>query len=232
MALLFAAFLVIPAFTSCKKTTDTTTTSAISSTRLRIANLSPDLLPVNLYINNQPVNNFLTPYRYPTPSQYFYLLNIGVPLQIRSAGGTQSTVAEDDVNLTTSNAKFTFLVTGLRADSTIRTIFLVDTTSTPAIGQGKVRFVNASPRSVSLDIYANGTKLVPNGVNYLSASNFVALPAGNYDIRVYLKGDQTNILKEINPFTVQDSRIYSIYAHGLVGRTDTSAFALDTLIHR
>ncbi len=213
-----AIAIIIPFISSCSKSASVTPNGYNS--QLLVANLSPDVLPFNLYINNVIQNTAV--YSYPNIGSYFYLGIIGQQLQIRGAGGTQSIKTYSD-SITNANAKYTLLVTGLAADSSVRTIFMVDTATLPAVGRGKLRFVNASPRSVALDVYANGVKLF-DGTLYGTYTSFTSLPAGNYDIKIYSKGDQTVILKEINPLTIQDSRLYTMYTNGLIGRIDTAAF--------
>ena len=62
-----ALALIIPFVSSCGKSTGVSPNSYNS--QLLVANLSPDVLPVNLYINNILQNN--ASYRYPNISSYF-----------------------------------------------------------------------------------------------------------------------------------------------------------------
>lgn len=226
MMLAPAMLLFLPFLNSCSKSASVTPNGYNS--QLLVANLSPDVLPVNLYINNVIQNTAV--YRYPNINAYFYLGIIGQPLQIRGAGGTQE-IKVTNSTVTNRNSRYTLIVTGLAADSSLRTIFMVDTSLTPPVGRGKLRFVNASPRADSLDVYANGVKLFKR-VEYGKYTDFTSLPAGNYDIKIYAGGDFTTILKEINPVTIQDSRLYTMYTNGLVGRTDTAAFNAGIIINK
>lgn len=229
---LVAATFILPLFTSCNKNAETVT--AISSTQLMVFNLSPDALPAYVYINNRVLSASNTAngtiYRYPTSStdlsnnQYFYISSIGYPLQFRSTGGTQSTLAiSDTTHLTGTNARYSLYLVGVMAD-TVKTIFTVDTSAVPTVGKGKVRFVNASPHSGLLDVYANGSKIF-DGFKFMQTSKFIEMPAGNYNIKIYNHGDQSTILAEVNPVTVTDGRLYSLCSYGIIGRTDSAKFS-------
>ena len=204
---------------SCGKTT---TLPAGSNILYQVINLSPDLLPVNLYIDNTKKNT--TPYYYPTPSGYFSVTSIDTPYQIRSASvSISSTNILSLDNLLKNNLRYTLFITGFRSDNSITSIFTVDTAAVPTAGRGKVRFVNASAGSGGLDITANGTYAFTNQV-YKNVSKFIELPVGNYDFKIYPTGVTTTLYSDLPGVTVQDGKIYTLYCKGVVGRVDSAAF--------
>ncbi|NCD70898.1 DUF4397 domain-containing protein [Mucilaginibacter agri] len=227
LTLLVAGIMIAPLITSCGKTSTGTANSYNS--RLVVANLSPDIMPVDLYIDNKIQNPGtgtattanVNAYRFPTPTDYVYLQIINSPLQIRSDTGQRSVLFSTD-SVPHQNSKYTLFVTGMKADNNIGYVFLTDTDKVAPVGRGKIRFVNASPRSGAFDIYANQTIAFKN-IAFNKVSPWLEMPAGDYDFKIYANGDQTTVLKEVKQ-TISDSRLYTMYSYGIVGRTDTAAF--------
>jgi len=153
-----------------------------ANTLYQVINLSPDLLPVDLYIGTIKRNS--THFIYPVPSGYFSLASIDIPFQIRASSTIVSTTNILSIDtVLQSNVKYTLFITGLRADSSITYMLTRDTSATTTVGRGKVRFVNASPGSGPVDITANGTIAFRNQA-YKNVSKFIELPAGNYDLKI------------------------------------------------
>ncbi len=214
-------FFISCFISSCGKTT---VLPAASNILYQVVNLSPDLLPVNLLIDNNNKNS--SPYTYPNPSGYFALTSIDTPFQIRSSSVLVSTtnfVSSD--TLLKNNLRYTLFITGLRANNSVTSILTVDTASAVTAGRGKIRFVNASPGSGGIDITANSTYAFTNRL-YLGVSKFIELPAGNYDFKAYPTGNTTTLLSDLPGITVQDGKIYTLYCRGIVARTDSAAFGL------
>jgi hypothetical protein len=220
--LMLAAFSTLSfscLLSSCGKTT---TLPAGSNVLYQVINLSPDLLPVNLYIDNTKKNS--TPFYYAVASGYFSVTSVDTPYQIRSASVLVSTTNILSLNnLLKNNTRYTLFITGYLANSSVTSIFTTDTASTPSAGLGKVRFVNASIGSGGLDITANGTAAFSNQV-YKNVSGYIELPAGNYDFKVYPTGVTSTLLSDLPGITVQDGKLYTLYCKGVVGRTDSAAF--------
>ncbi|OKS85024.1 DUF4397 domain-containing protein [Mucilaginibacter polytrichastri] len=240
LMLLLVAVIVVPLMASCGKSSDGTVNGYNS--QLTVANLSPDIGPVDLYINNN-IQNGLTPYRYPTLGAYFYMNTVGYPIQIRSDTGNKSILSTGILNpdkktfklmVTDStvnrNAKYTLFVTGVKADGKLNFLFLVDTSKLSGVGRGKVRFINASPRSGAFDVYANQTSLCAN-IALNAYSPFVEMPVGDYDFKIYATGDFSTVLGEVKQ-TVGDGKLYTIYTYGIVGRTDSAAFNTGIIINK
>ncbi|MCJ8210317.1 DUF4397 domain-containing protein [Mucilaginibacter sp. RS28] len=239
MAGVLLAVFAIPLLNSCGKSTDASSPNT-NNTRVVVANLSPDALPVSVYINNRIQATSTTSagaiFRYPVSGStlnslsYFYISDVNYPVQFRSTGGTKVTLATVD-SLPQKNGKYSIFLTGFLTNSTLKTIFLTDTDAVPAVGRGKVRFLNASPGSTSLDVYANGQKLFDD-IKYLSNSKFVELPAGNYDMKIFIHGDQNTIQARVNPVTVADGRFYTLTGFGVLGRTDTAQFTAGLITNK
>lgn len=214
-----AVALVTALMTSCGKTS--VAPSALNI-RLQVINVAPDLGPVAFYINYIRQPN--TVYYYPNAAGYTYLTSLDTPYQIRTALASGVTLFQLSNDTLKKNNRYTIYLTGLQSDKSLSYIFTSDSTTAPAIGRAKVRFVNASPTATGFDIYANGTIAFSNRT-FKSISDFIELPAGMYTFTVYNKGDNTNLLAQLANITVQDGRLYTVYTRGLLGHTtDTAAF--------
>jgi hypothetical protein len=219
LLLFITGILLISFISSCGKQ------GAASPTGLNVQydliNLSPDLSPVNLFIGFKQANT--NPFVFNVDQGYFYLPSIDTPFQIRSAL-VSGTVLFTRSDVLQPGLKYTLYITGNEGNQSLAKIFTVDTASLPAVGRGKVRFVNASPTATSgLDVYANGTQAFSK-ILYTNYSKFLELPVGNYDFQIDATGS-TNILKDMPGTTIQDGRVYTIYAYGYTNRVDSAAFS-------
>jgi len=193
-----------------------------------VLNLCPDIGPFYLYVNNVKANS--SPYIFAATPAYFYVSSIAVPYQIRTAlvPGTTVLSRSDVLN---SNVKYSLFVVGDMVNKSEKTIFTIDTASAPASGRGKVRFIDASPTGTTgLDVYANGTAAFTKVV-YPTVSDFIELPVGNYDFQINTTGS-SSVLKTLSSVTIQDGRIYTIYAYGYTSRIDTAAFNASYIVNK
>ncbi len=204
---------------SCGKAT--TGSPQLLNIRYHVINLSPDLLPVDLFIDFRQVNT--NPYIYGVDQGYFYIPSTDTPYQIRSAHNTGFTLLHSD-RVLQPGAIYTLYLTGTLADGSVDTLTTVDTAASPPAGRGGLRFVNVSPTALGgLDVYANGTKAFSSMV-YKQVSGYISLPAGNYDIQIDATGTST-ILSELNPVTIQNGKLYTLYSYGYTSRADSAGFA-------
>lgn len=223
----FASLLLASGMLSCGKANTVIPVGA--NIQFQVVNLSPDLRPINLWVGFVKRN---IAYSYPTPSGYFSMASVDTPLQIRSALANVSTANLVSLDtLLRANTKYTLFVTGLRADSTVTGIFTIDTSSTSTPGRGKVRFINASPRSAGLDVTANGTTAFTNRT-YKSVSKFIEMAPGSYEFKITPNGVPGNVLKTIPQVSVQDGKLYTIYSYGVVGRVDSAAFGAGVIANK
>lgn len=226
--IIFGVFLT-PYISSCAKGGST---SAIgSNTQLEVLNLSPDVHPINLYLGFVKQNSYV--YNYPYPSGYFQLTTIDTPLQVRSASSaTMNLFSISNPNFK-SNHKYTLFITGQYSTTGKVDSFLTedDTTATPPVGFGKIRFINLSIPNTPIDVVANGATVF-HAIPYLVPSAYQVVPVGNYAFQFIPTGSSSALTTTAGTSTIQDGRLYTLYSYGIVGRTDTSAFNAGLLINR
>jgi len=232
--LVISGVLIGTFISSCGKTSSSSASAL--NIQYQVVNLSPDLGPVSLYINYAIYNNLN--FFYPTPSGYFYLSSIATPFQVRPSPNQLTTTTIVNTSNIFSlndglkpNLKYTLFVTGINATHTLDTLFLIDTSSTPTTGRGKVRFVNASPLSTGFDVLANGTPAFSNQ-QFNKVSKYIELPAGNYTFQVFATGTTTGVIGSEQNVTIQDGRLYTLYSYGVAGHTDSLAFGMGTLTNK
>lgn len=193
----------------------------------RIVNLSPDLFPVSLYVNFNP---FSGPYIYGVDQGYFSVTSIDTPYQIRSALSAHTPILSR-ADILKPNLKYTLYIIGNVSNNSVKSLFTIDTASLPAIGHGKIRFVNVSPTATAgLDATANGTPAFTKVV-YNSSSKYLEMPVGSYNFKITNTGSAT-ILKELPTVTIEDGRLYTIYSYGYATRVDSAAFNAGLITNR
>jgi len=215
---IISGIFYIPFMTSCGK-------SAASPAGLDIEyavlNLSPDLGQVNLYIDYKLVNT-ITPFSFEQNEGYFYVPSTDTPYQFRSALGSQLPIFNQS-NALQTRAKYSLFIVGSVAENSLYRIFTVDTALTPPQGFGGVRFVNASPSATGgLDVYANGTLAFSKTI-YKGVTNYISIPAGNYNFQTNVT-NTTSVLNNMPQATIQNGRLYTLYAYGYTTRTDSAVF--------
>jgi len=220
---IFGAGWLCTLITSCGKATQGS--PQVLNIQYHVLNLSPDLGQIDLFVNIQQVNT--SPYVFGIDQGYFYTPSTDTPYQIRSAINSGTTWLHRD-DILQSGAKYTLYVVGALADGSLTSMLTVDTGLSPPAGMGGLRMVNVSPTALGgLDLYANGTQAV-SGLVYQKVSNYINVPAGNYDLQVDATGT-TAILSEQPSVTIQNGRLYTIYAYGYTSRADSAAFATQVI---
>ncbi len=198
-----------------------------TSTRILVVNASPDANPIKVFVGNSiPVGTYSTFFKYSFPSSYYGLSSGSDFINISTDHGI-GLIRFAPTNGIKSGVSYSLFLVGLHSDtliSPLSVIFTADTSSVSKIGNGKIRFINASLRSSNLDVSANGTPAI-SSIKYKDVSSFVELPAGIYDFKITATGLPGSILKDVPRITIQDGRLYTLFAYGISGnRIDTAAF--------
>jgi LPXTG-motif cell wall-anchored protein len=98
-----------------------------------------------------------------------------------------------------------------------------------AFAQGsnaKVRVVHASPDAPAVDVYVNGN-LTLNNVPFFTASDYLDLPAGSYQIQVTPTGQPASAAVIDATATVEAGKAYTIAATGEVANIQATIVADD-----
>jgi Domain of unknown function (DUF4397)/LPXTG cell wall anchor motif len=80
-------------------------------------------------------------------------------------------------------------------------------------GTAKVRVVHASPDAPAVDVWVNGAKALTN-VPFFTASDYLDLPGGSYDIQVVPTGATTPVVIDAKGVTIEAGKAYTIAAVG------------------
>lgn len=77
----------------------------------------------------------------------------------------------------------------------------------------KVRVVHASPDAPAVDVYVNGNKTLSN-VPFFTASDYLDLPGGSYDIKVTPAGDANTAVIDAKGVAIEGGKQYTVAATG------------------
>jgi len=76
----------------------------------------------------------------------------------------------------------------------------------------RIRVFHASPNAPAVDIYANGNLIVKD-LSYKKLSQYLSVPAGNYNIKVYPSGQTTNPVINTNIY-IPPNTVFNVAAIG------------------
>lgn len=178
--------------------------------QVRVAHLSSDAPNVDVYLNDEPVDGLLD-VPYGTVSPYLDVPAGTQNVKVYAAGDTSAPVIEADLEIA-GGAVYTVGAVGLVADETLTAQVYEDDLSAPAAGNGKVRFVHASPDAGPVDIVPEGGEALVEGLEFPNASPYAEVPAGEYTINVNAAGTDTAAITA--DASVAAGGIYTAFAVG------------------
>jgi len=173
---------------------DNSSTAPATEAGVRVVHASPDAPSVDVLVDDTQV---LSAVPYLGSSSY-----LEVPSGTRNvkvnAAGTSTTVIDADLPLTAAT-DYTVIAGGLVSD--IAPLVLEDDRSAPSSGNVKVRAVHGAPSAPAVDIYvtAPGADLQAatpalTNVPFGAASDYLTVPAGEYQVRVTPAGSKTVVI--------------------------------------
>lgn len=190
---------------------------------LLVANVSPDATPVNIFINSTDFADQMgfgsyTPYYSSTAGAY----------TISVTNASNSTLLTNTVTLDVNKFYSYILIDSFK---NLKAAFIQDNFKTPGSDSIYIRFFNFSPNSQPLtltDSAAASTDLYSlrafNDQAYEpDFTNFMEMPAGNYTFQ--LKQGNDSILAS-KKYELDGGHVFTIFAKGFVGGTDTQAVGL------
>jgi hypothetical protein len=191
MVRLFPALALVLALGAVAACSDDDATAPEPQARLRVLHASPDAPNVDVLVDNQIV---LTNVPFRTASSYLSVDAGARNLKVRVTG-TNTTVIDVTPTLAAST-DYTVIARGLVAN--IGALLLTDNNTAPTAGNVKVRLVHGAPGAGNVDIYVtapnadlNTTTPTLSSIPFLAVSDYLSVPAGNYQIRITPAGTKT-----------------------------------------
>jgi hypothetical protein len=216
------ALLSLLAITGCSKD-DKSTAPQISNAKVLVVHASPNAPGVDLLVDNVKVNS--QPLTFPNNTGYLEV-NSGTRNIKVNAAGTSTTVINADLNLAADNSYSVFATDTL---ANITPVVLEDNLTTPASGKAHVRFIHLSPNAPAVDITLSTGTVVFSDKAFGQDTPFTPLDAGTYHLQVRLAGTSTVVL-DLPGITLDDGKIYTVFAKGLVGGSGDQALGAQIIV--
>jgi hypothetical protein len=183
---------------------------AVETAQVRVAHLSPDAPPVDVWVDGSLV---LEDVAFRAFSGYLEL-DEGMHQVVVVAANTTTPAVIDAMVDVDAGMEYTVAATGLLSDASIAPAVFVDDVE-PTDGKAEIRFVHASPDAPPVDItLLDGTKLFPN-VEFGRAGDGIAVDAGAYSLQVRVANTETVALSFAD-VPVSAGMNYTVYAIGLL----------------
>jgi hypothetical protein len=210
------------------------TSCGSSSSKLRLVHVVPDGGAIDVLIDGKNVAPGLS---FDSASSYLSVASGSRHVQLFAAGTTTSPYFDGTVSVS-SGTTYTAVATGSAVQQTVVAPLFTDNNAAPTSNNAELRIVQASPTGLgaangAVDIYVtspgggiNGSPSIAN-VAYPTASTYLSVPAGTYDILVTPAGIQAIDLRFSNAaFTAGKIYTYVLF-DAQVGQISTTPLILN-----
>lgn len=201
--------------------------SAADTSMVRVLHASPDAPAVDVYLDDAIVDA-LTNVPFGTISSYLEIPAGAHNVKVYATDTTESPVIDADVTVA-AGAKYTIAATD--AVASISAQVLQDEPAPDCEG-ASVRVVHFSADAPAVDVAVTGSDpadAVVKNLEYPNATDYVALPAGSYDLEVRLAGT-TTVALPLPGVAVEDCNAYSVFAIGSAASPAVGDNALQVVV--
>jgi hypothetical protein len=220
----FTGLLAISLFSSCKKDDPYDFEDTIAAD-VNFINTSPDAPAAQLYIED--ILRTPNSVAYGQASGYNKTFLGDQDVVIKSASG-EATLSSSHVQFD-AYGSYTFFLVG--QNSSLGLIAVTDDLTAPAAGKAKIRFVNASPNATSVSLAIGGSIIAANQ-SFRAVSPSVEIAAGTYSVVLSNVAGGTTTTNTTANTSFQAGKIYTVYAKGLVGSANASAFTTGIFVNK
>ena len=185
--------------------------SAADTAKVRVLHASPDAPAVDIYLDDTIVEA-LTNVPFGTLSEYLDVPSGEHNVKVYATGSTTDPVIDADVTVATG-ARYTIAATDAVASITAQ---VIQDEPAPDCDNASVRVVHFSSDAPAVDVAPAGADpvdAVVKNLEYPNATDYVALPAGTYDLEVRLAGT-TTVALALPGVAVEACNAYSVLAIG------------------
>lgn len=180
---------------------------AADTAQLRVLHASPDAPAVDIWINDEITE--LTNVPFGTISEYMDVPAGDYNFKVFATGTDTDPVIDADVTLAAGMA-YTAAATGDLAN--IQPTVLEDG-GNGAADKALVRVVHFSPDAPAVDVAPDGADPVVSGLEFPTATDYLALDAGEYDLEVRIAGSG-DVALQLDPVQLEGGMAYSVFAIG------------------
>ncbi len=201
--------------------------SAADMAQVRVLHASPDAPAVDVYLDDAKVDA-LTNVPFAVISGYLAIPAGDHNVKVYATGTTTGPVIDADVTVATGK-KYTIAATGAVASITAQ---VIEDTPSPSCTTAQVRVIHFSADAPAVDIATAGAApadAVVKNLAYPTASGYLALPGGSYDLEVRLAGT-TTVALALPGVAVEDCNSYSVFAVGSAAETPLGGNALQVVV--
>lgn len=195
-----------------------------ATTDVMVVHASPDAPGVDLLLDGIVVNSQALLF----PDNTGYLSAGAGTRSIKvNASGTSTTVIDATLTLD-ANAAYSIYAADVL--SNITPVVLEDDLSAPASGKAHVRFIHLSPDAPAVDITLTDGTVVFGDIEFKESTAFTPLDAASYDLQVRLAGT-TSIVLDLPGIILEDGKIYTVFAKGLVNGNGNQALGAEIIVN-
>jgi hypothetical protein len=179
--------------------------------RIRIVHASPDAPNVDIWVNGSVAVSNLA---FNDATDYIALAAGDYAVAVTPTGGTAADAVIEATLTLAAGMDYTVVAVGQVAE--IAPLVLEDNNAAPADGKAHIRVVHASPDAPAVDITVAGGPVLIADLAFPTASDYVPVDAGTYDLAVRPTGTETSAL-DIDGFVADAGTIYTVFATGRAG---------------
>jgi hypothetical protein len=178
---------------------------------LNVIHASPDAPAVDVYLDGTKA---LTDLTFGKTSGW-----VAVPagehrVQVTAAGAEPAAAVIDAKVTLAEGAAYEVAATGLLADIAPQ-VNQVNLSAIPET-MARIRVVHTSPDAPAVDVAVKGGDVLIPSLAFPTASDYLEVPAGNYDLEVRVAGT-TDVALDLPGVKLDAGIVYSVYAIGLAG---------------
>lgn len=248
----FAVLLSAAALAGCEKNAVQDLTGPLPAARIKFFNFGVRAPAVNFYANDTKMtavtstngkesNNGVTYGNTGSGGLYSGIAPGQYTVSGRIAAATNKDLPISSVSTTIADGKhYSYYQSGIYNSAAKKVDGFVVEDNFPAMidwSRSHVRFVHAIANAAPLALYATNDETgevirIGGTVPYKSASEFIAVPQGVYDLTARYAGGTTNVIVQ-NNVSFSNGRVYTIAARGdITARTGTFQPVLDNDLNR
>jgi hypothetical protein len=201
--------------------------SAADTAMVRVLHASPDAPAVDVYLDDAKVDA-LTNVPFGTISGYLAIPAGDHNVKVYATGTTTGAVIDADVTVA-AGKMYTIAATDAVASITAQ---VIEDAPAPSGSTAQVRVIHFSADAPAVDVATAGAApadAVVKNLAYPTATDYLALPGGTYDLEVRLAGT-TTVALALPDVAVADGNSYSVFAIGSAAETPVGGNALQVVV--